>query len=430
MSKILKKQIYEITFTLASPLAIGSGRNDVTDKDIVCDGEGKPYIPASSIAGVCKSMIDVDEKIWGKVEGEDSINSSIIFYDGQLLSDYNVTVRDSVALDEYKTAKTGAKFDMEVVETGAKFRTFIEQSYESNGDENIAYNVAQLFLNNQIKFGGKTTRGYGDITVDTVKGIEVIFSKSANASDKVKTLSVDEWLDFDLFDSNNKDIWKTVEKEVVKTKKNTTKLLVGLELVGGISIRRYVTDAYDATTENSKPDFVQLSLKDNTPVVPGTSWAGAFEHHMRKLLGEKYDRDTWEKIFGVVDAGREVKKKSEIIFSESQITGGTSKIISRNAIDRFTGGTSQGALFTEQSYFGGNTELKIEFTDSVDKDIAKALVASLVDLSFGILAVGGETSIGRGQFTIKSINNETVDNKTPQELYESIMKNIPVKEVE
>lgn len=430
MNKIIKKQIYEIRFTLASPLAIGSGRNDVTDKDIVRDGEGKPYIPASSIAGVCKSMVEVEENIWGKVEGEDSIDSLLIFYDGELLNDYTVSVRDSVALDEYKTSKDGAKFDMEVVETGAEFRTFIEQSFVSAEDDNIAYNIAQLFLNDLIKFGGKTTRGYGDIAVKSVRGIEVKFNQNAISFEHVQALSVEEWLDFDLFDSASKDKWKKVEKADVKTKRNTTKLSLGLELVGGISIRRYVTEAYDAKKENAKPDFVQLSLKDNTPVVPGTSWAGAFEHHMRKLLCDKYDKKVWEELFGVVDEKKKIKKKSKIVFSESQIVGGEAKIISRNAIDRFTGGASQGALFTEQSYFGGSTELKIEFAEALDKNIENALVASIVDLHYGILAVGGETSIGRGQFTVKSINNEDIAYESPVELFECILKNIPVMEVE
>ncbi|MCR5545398.1 MAG: hypothetical protein K6F30_02875, partial [Lachnospiraceae bacterium] len=38
----------------------------------------------------------------------------------------------------------------------------------------------------------------------------------------------------------------------------------------------------------------------------------------------------------------------------------------------------------------------------------KALAAALTDLHFGFLAVGGETSIGRGLFRILSINGKKI----------------------
>lgn len=57
MSKIRKiKKYYRIEFELTSPLAVGSGENNITDKDIVRDGRGIPYIPGSSLAGVYRSL--------------------------------------------------------------------------------------------------------------------------------------------------------------------------------------------------------------------------------------------------------------------------------------------------------------------------------------------------------------------------------------
>ena len=57
MSKIRKiKKYYRIEFELTSPLAVGSGENNLTDKDIVRDSRGIPYIPGSSLAGVYRSL--------------------------------------------------------------------------------------------------------------------------------------------------------------------------------------------------------------------------------------------------------------------------------------------------------------------------------------------------------------------------------------
>ena len=138
--KICRKKYYKITFTLASPLAIGDGSNYTTDRDVVRNGRGLPYIPASAVAGVSRSIFldqkDLRDTYFGKVDiNEKSDNktkpeaweSRLIFYDANMVSDegYHISVRDSVALDEYKTAIEGAKFDMEILEPGVVFTTYI-----------------------------------------------------------------------------------------------------------------------------------------------------------------------------------------------------------------------------------------------------------------------------------------------------------------
>ena len=56
MRRITKKVYYRFLFQLTSPLCLGSGDNDETDKDIIRDGRGIPYIPASSVAGVLRTL--------------------------------------------------------------------------------------------------------------------------------------------------------------------------------------------------------------------------------------------------------------------------------------------------------------------------------------------------------------------------------------
>ena len=156
--KYNRKKYIKLIFKLISPLALSSGEKGLTDSQLIKDKAGTPYIPASSIAGVVSPIIKemIKEKgaeeefhnyfgnvsvIKGKEKTSNVINnieSRIIFYDGVLQdSDYHITIRDSVALDEHKTAKDGAKFDMEVLEPGVKFKTFFEQSF--NDDKDIDY---------------------------------------------------------------------------------------------------------------------------------------------------------------------------------------------------------------------------------------------------------------------------------------------------
>ena len=56
-ANVIKKKYCKISFALSSPLILGSGFSAETDKDILKDVRGVPFIPASSIAGVCQSAM-------------------------------------------------------------------------------------------------------------------------------------------------------------------------------------------------------------------------------------------------------------------------------------------------------------------------------------------------------------------------------------
>ena len=105
--------------------------------------------------------------------------------------------------------------------------------------------------------------------------------------------------------------------------------------------------------------------------------------------------------------------KSQIYFSESEIKGAVEKVLTHNAIDRFTGGIIDRALYTEKTWFNGKTKLKIQLDarkkafnrenneETIEKEFYAALSAAILDLHLGILSVGGLTSIGRGIFLLK-----------------------------
>lgn len=426
MTKIKKKQYYKIQFKLVSPLMLGSGENDITDKDLIRDSSGYPYIPASSISGVLRDealrqSIQHVEEYMGDVtvatndKKGSQTESRIIFYDAKLikLDAAVVSVRDSVALDEYKTAINGAKFDMEILEPGVSFGTYLEENIiEDTESDAFGGKLVKIFLDAGLTFGGKTMRGYGEI------GDVKVWERSF---DLTKEEMVKDWLDFDLF-SNETD-WESFDCQSYVTNNpsdlnSSCRLIVKLKQEGGISVRQYTTKVSDKK-DAPKPDMKQLTLQNGTPVIPGSTWAGAFRHRMGEFGVNINDENS---IFGYAD-----KKKSEIRFGESQLTGGYSKLLSRNAIDRFSGGVVDKALFTELTYYGGETDLVISWRDyehnPMPEKEQKALAAALTDLHFGFLAVGGETSIGRGLFRIISINEEPIKS-AGSDVYSVILEKI------
>lgn len=470
MSKIRKiKKYYRIEFELTSPLAVGSGENNITDKDIVRDGRGIPYIPGSSLAGVYRSLFsgETQDRYFGQELTQERIDvaskkgkavledSSILVYDAhmQTAERGRFAKRDMVALDEYKTAIPGAKFDFEILEPGAVFVTYIEQNMDSADQQYVINEIADAWMKGKITVGAKTGRGYGH-----TRGV----AAESAMYDLSDTEQRDSWLGFDMYEETwslgntdpkcdetclsslkaedqgydrIREVYGTQEIQLTHEEKCT--VILDLVQQGGISIRQY-------TTNVDEEDYRQLTARSirgeenedknaGTPVIPGTSWAGAFRAQMEKLdpgFGRK--EKLTEKLFGSAKNrekrptesgdgnGTGGSSRTRIGFSESRITGGRWVAYTRNAIDRFTGGTVDGALYSEKTYYCGRTSLMIscDFSDREDQDnisaeerrrLAGVLAAAILDLDNGYMAVGGLTAVGRGLFRAEKI---TVDGKS------------------
>lgn len=405
---------------LLSPLSIGSGANAQTDRDVIVDNLGNPFIPATAIAGVLRSYIEkkkemtavevrcsdnkksvinvpLDHTLFGyipdgilseeekKLPGNIAMPTLVRVYDAQSRGDCNcfITTRDCVQL-ENKVAVNGAKFDMEAVEPGAEFTGYIELLSDKYDCRAYIEEALAALNSGKICLGSKTSRGYGRVSLSV---------------QQVEFSDTDKWLLFDMFD----DEWKgTVKIDFSKIKSEPEfKLLLNLKSVGGISVREYTTDVSD---ENEfMPDYKTMSLHSgegkNKPVIPGTSWAGAFRARFKEIAGAEIT----DGLFGFVNKKTNITQKSKIVFSESQLSGGCYKLSTRNAIDRFSGATKAKALYTEKTYYYGNTTLEITLPEIPSKTILWALGVCFADLHNGFLSVGGLTSVGRGLFEITTI---------------------------
>lgn len=454
-NKIKSKRYYRIEFSLASALSVSGGLNIETDKDIARNGIGIPYIPASSLSGIYRNLFDADTikkyfdgidetnnkkderniNYFDETDNKDKRNinfdnSRIIVYDANIYNDdYNISKRDCVGLDEWKTSIKGAKFDFEIIEPGVRFITYIEQNKFEN-DENIADVIADAWKEKEIKIGGKISRGLGCVNNVNVKMREFSFK----SNDDIKS-----WLDFDIYSDSlwEKDvtIWGNEndnKKHCTTGKKieNKINIKIYMKQLSPITIRTYTTEVGD-----NIPDYEQITYKredsekesTDIPVIPGTSWAGAFRHHMNKL-----GLCDVKEYFGYNDNKNKKGKHSLIYFSESEIKNANSKNVSRNAIDRFTGGTVENALFTEKMYYGGETSLEISFNKNCGEDFLKSIAISIADIHNGFLSIGGETSVGHGLFTLTKIECENkginIDENNRNSIYEWILNAVTYDE--
>lgn len=388
-------KFYKIRFRLVSPLAIGSGEDYHTDSDIMLDSRGVPVIPATAFAGVIRHYLDIEcddeTDVFGYIKGQKSSQSKVKFYDAEMINDSFVTVRDSVALKN-KVGIKGAKFDMEALETNAEFVTLFELHDYKDYDREIREAVYALDAG-VLRIGSKTSRGYGQIAVTDIRECE--FTLPADRK---------KWLEFEPFDYENNECYseniiQTIQEENRNSSDRFVNIHLELSQQGAVSIRSYTVKNPE---DISSADYVQLATNDNVPVIPGTSWAGAFRERFEEFAGEE---DMVKELFGYVDTDSKTQMKSRIYFSESRLDGGQSKVITRNSIDRFSAGTKDGALYTEKTYYNGRCSLDIIIKNAVtdiNRDM-KIMSAVICDLDRGYLAVGGLTSVGRGIFSVDSM---------------------------
>ncbi len=418
-NKIIKKIYYRINFRLASALSVGSGENRYSDGDILRDAAGVPFVPGSSLAGIYRSLLKAEEAdyYFGSTRMlEQSADSRVLVYDAKIRdrdgeAAFRSVIRDCVGLDEWKTGKKGCKFDFEVVEPGAEFVTYLEQNCEE-GDNDICGEVAAAWLNHQIYIGRKTMRGLGSI------GETTVCRRSFDLREKE---GQDAWLDFDMYRDGDWEGAEFTAPDVhceAEDFANCVILEMKLRQRGGISIRRYTTAVSRDKVQPDAEQFTCIMTEDGTevPCIPGTSWAGAFRHHLERL-----SPGCTEKYFGSLE------KRSGIRFGESFLEGARAKVLTRNAVDRFTGGVIENALFTEKMWYGGTTKLHIEIPAGADRRLKQAFSAALTDLHTGVLSVGGLTAVGRGIFEGLSLRIDGEDVPVGEEMYGEILNTLKDK---
>lgn len=420
-NSVSKKIVYYLTVKFVSPLCISQGDGVLTDNDVLTNGEGVPYVPGTSLAGAMRAYIEkkkCDDCLFGfeDMKSKNGKMSSLFVSDLQFSNKPVITVRDSVALSEKKSAITGAKFDMEVIDTGAEGYFWLELVVRQNDDEEIL--LGQLnqifsgFNEREIRFGSKKTRGYGEISILDIK--QKVFDKT----------NILEYKDAYCQASQHDDSWLVYGPEKLDYDMSKyVSISVPLKLEGGISIRRYAV-------KKGEPDFVHITA-NGKPVIPGTSFTGAIRHRLKNMLDDlqaENSEEILDTIFGYVKPNGANSKAhiSGVTVGECVLENAKKLTMVRNGISRFESGAKDGALFKELSYVGGTTELKIKVKKNDFSDEAVGLLLLVLkDVQNGFLAVGGQTSVGRGLFSANGkiiINADKTEEQYLQAAYVALRR--------
>lgn len=437
-----KRAIARITLEAKTPLALGSGDGSIeTDSEVATDINGLPYIPATSIAGVLRHAAGVglqdSNNLWGFQKGNDGHGSQIIFSEGRMVGkdgkaidgladklegefygEYklNMPIRQHVRIGHKGVAEEHGKFDNRVVFKGTHFIFEVEIVTSADGDpagelRKLVSNMRQA----EFRLGGGTRNGYGQMAVvdgqiqmksydlTVKKSAEEYLSHSAKLSDPFDG-------DYVQADATDTSTWQ----KYTLTLTPEDFFLFGSGRGDDEADMTAVTEKV-VTWKDGVPSFD----KDKT-LIPATSVKGALAHrtafHYNKLAENFADKlQTLESVvgpknkavqtlFGYQDENGDLHR-GNVIFSDLFEDFKHTKILNHVAIDRFTGGAIDGALFSEKVTYGQRKEITLEIlvneTDEVKQDprVLQAFHAAIADLCNGLLPLGGGVCRGNGTFT-------------------------------
>ncbi|MBX2929798.1 MAG: hypothetical protein KF852_18335 [Saprospiraceae bacterium] len=402
--RVTGKVILLATLSNESPLLIGRGGGDAVDIEVMRLPDGKPYIPASSIAGCLRRFTNgEDGYFWGRTGRKDKtgksepdpLQSHIRFEDLIPEAPYkpeDVVMRDGVKIDHKKgTAEDGKKYDYQVVEPELSFPFRAEITLRASMKTEwgtFVEGIKAALESPHFRIGANTNTGFGKMTCTGFQAFYFEFPTHADA-----------W--FEYLENGTISIPEMpLEVAAQQLGKGSFSIEATFRLKSSLMIGAY-------GIKGDEPDKSQLKSRGRH-VLPGKSIRGAIRHRavkIWKIMGK--DEDTLFELFGHVSENEKTQIRSrlrieEFRFQEEEVEP---MVQNRIRIDRFTGGVIDCELFnSEPVWTKGTEQIKLSFTilKCASEDEKKLLLMLLKDLWLEDLAIGGEKNIGRGILTGQS----------------------------
>ncbi|GAB4400397.1 MAG: RAMP superfamily CRISPR-associated protein [Anaerolineales bacterium] len=419
------------TLVLETPAHFGNGDADpLTDMPLLFNEvDGHPLLPGTSIAGALRNYLRERELGYGKKdsgttfasklfgtaredESETGAQSPLIVNDAIGKSE-GIELRDGVAIDEKtRTAEDNKKFDMQLLAAGStfplRFELLVSEDDNSKQLRNFLVTALHGLQNREITLGARKRRGFGQVTV---KNWQVF---KYDLATKEGLLG---WLGSEHNDLRTpkaqagNDLPSMLEAQALPDadgKRNKARLTATFKLDGTLMIRSGFGSS-DTSSDMVHIHSKRPKSKDALPVLPGTSLAGALRKRALKIVRTVSGNTSGKSnpfvdaLFGPseVTAGEKDTKASRVYVRETEIEKSTSLVITRVKIDRFTGGSYESALFSEEPAIGTpetRLTLDLDLRDPKESELGLMLLL-LKDLWTGDLPIGGESGIGRGRLS-------------------------------
>lgn len=464
------RYIARVLFEAKTPLFVGSGKASlVRDAVVATDAYGFPYIPGTSLCGVIRHSLEdagKETSVWKDIFGFADkeigkgaklrvsaaylvLNNEVpalgnIEKYGQVLKRFKyLPTRNHVRINHRGVAMDKGLFDNEIVFKGCRFVAELEMRGDDS-DEEYWEEILQVLHATTFRVGHGTRRGYGHLAAIDIEDHR-----------------------FDLRNENLFERYLNYDPTfcpAISTNR-LSELASSVEPLGpnqeGVSHYQLVLRPesfffFGAGTADDEVDEILLEepvvyydinncihfSEETFSVIPGSSIKGALRHRtcfyfnlLKERYAEIFANSKLEKIvvegmnsavfalFGL-EGGAKLEKTDHDGFLEDDNDSRTGRrgvvliddqfldvevqthIFNHVAIDRFTGGPIDKALYAEKAAFfaipdEGEVRIDVHVMPYPAREkelIDRALELALIDVCRGLLPLGGMTTKGHGVF--------------------------------
>ncbi len=439
----------DILLEADTPIKIGSGEKGIVNDELCAsDANGLPYIPGTSLAGVLRHSFDDSELIdgvFGFQNGDNGMGSRLILSEARLVGENGEVVdglipidfskgfyskftklvrRDHCRIDHKGAADKNnkGKFDSQAVYKGCRF-VFRIELIGSEKDDVIWNKIIEKLSSPLFRIGSGTRKGFGEFSVKRLD------SYTFNLKNKIE---VDKYL--------NRSSKLTIPQTKYQKQNIHTENIVEYELLlKPDDFFSFSSGLGDNEVDSVSKKEIVISWQDGKPkfseekiLIPASSVKGALAHrtafYYNKLNGVYADKncckaedvtgennEAVKELFGYAknsDKNDNYGQRGKVIIGDVYIDSGkyNEKVFNHVAIDRFTGGSIDGALFDEKvTATHEQIDLKIVVESaSIDQKIISSFESAMKDIATGMLPLGGGTMRGHGCFKGKVRKNGEV----------------------
>lgn len=333
-----------------------------------------------------------------------------------LLQNYNkLPIRQHVRINDKGVTDKAGKFDEQVCFAGTRFCFELEMVAKCETVDNFNKILEQV-QSQTFRIGGGTRSGFGKIKVVDLQTKTLDLTKQ----DQLKAY-------LDKSSALDSDFWDSKYHRPESNDKNNGWFKYELKLHPEdffLFGSGFGDDEVDMTPVKERKvkwneEGTKGELSDDLVLIPATSVKGALAHrvafHHNRLLGRfagctgdkepkvGNENEAVQALFGYENQEAKKQVRGNLLFSdvieEKRLED---KILNHVAIDRFTGGAIDGALFQEKTSYGKGQEFKLTIlaNEKVLKDnkVQESLEAAMIDICKGLLPLGGGVNRGNGVF--------------------------------
>jgi len=426
--RIIERIFAEGVWLAESGLHTGGEKDGSTsgvDMVLQRDASNRFFIPGSSIAGAARNALarrflrhsDYETGIrheppelralFGFAHHDDGFASALIVEDAPAAGTPRACVRDGVRIQSTTgVAAHGHKYDFEVLPAGTAFAMRFQLVVHRTPSPDV--NAAALFdwfaemlrafqrqgdREAPIRLGARTRRGLGLGAVKQWR-INRLMMDATHRGDVLAWLRQAP----ERCEAVNLDQLGVRPQPPEGAGERFFEIQTTLKLKTSLLIR-------SAGVKPGQPDTLHLT-EAGAALLPGTSLAGILRHRVERIAKTVgIDPVIVDRMFGPHGTGPDSHNlfASRVWVSENTLANGGLLQQGRVAIDRFTGGARDAALFEEAAFWPQQTgfhvkNVTIRLVEPKPQE-AWLLLLAFKDLWTGDLPLGGESSIGRGVCT-------------------------------